>query len=80
MRYAEADQDYSKVYQAILDRKEFATLPDDHPMLGIKDYWDALSIEQTLPGLVMYHGRVWVPEMARASIMEKLHLDHCGPD
>ena len=79
-KYAEADQEYVKIYEAIRDRKDFAVLPDDHPVKGFKDYWDALSIEQTLPGLVMYHGRIWVPEKARASIMEKLHLDHSGPD
>ena len=60
-KYAAADQEYVKIYEAILDRKDPAVLPDDHPIKGLKNYWEALSVEQTLLGLVIYHGRILVP-------------------
>ena len=79
-KHAIADQEYVKVHDAIKDKKDCGVLPGHHPAQKFKSYWDALTIEPTLPGLVLYHGRIWVPAKARSNILNKLHKDHCGPE
>ena len=79
-KHAIANQEYVKVTDAIKDKKYCGVLPGHHPAQKFKSYWDALTIEPTLPGLVLYHGRIWVPAKARSNILNKLHKDHCEPE
>ena len=72
------DKDYQKVYMAVKDHKKLNDLPKDHPALHYRSYWHAMSLEQTLPRLVFYHGRVMVPRAAKKEVMDTLHMQHCG--
>ena len=77
-KHATNDEDYQKVFMAIKDHKKLTDLPKDHPAHQYRSYWHALSIEQALPRLVIYHGRVMVPKTAQKEILETLHMQHCG--
>ena len=74
VEHATNDKDYQKVYVAVKDKKKLNDLPKDHPALHYRSYWHAMSLEQTLPKLVFYHGRVMVPKAAKKEVMETLHL------
>ena len=43
-----------------------------------KGQWDALPTDLTLPHLLLYHGRIVVPEAARKEVMKTLDLQHTG--
>ena len=43
-----------------------------------KGQWDALSTDLTLPHLLLYHGRIFVPEAAKKEGMKTLHVQHTG--
>ena len=36
-----------------------------------------MSTEQVLQKLIMYHGRILVPNVAHKQILETLHMQHC---
>ena len=52
---AEEDTNYQKVYEAIQAHKMLDSLPKDHPAQDYKSYWHAMSTEQVLQKLIMYH-------------------------
>ena len=43
-----------------------------------KMHWHALSTEPDMPNLILYHGRIVVPEAARKEVIENLHKQHAG--
>ena len=57
--------------------KALKDLPRDHPAQGYKSQWDAMSVEDTY-GVLLYHGRIVVPEAARKRVLASLHLQHTG--
>ena len=61
---AEEDTNYQKVYEAVRAHKRLDSLPKDHPAQDYKSYWHAMSTEQVLQKLIMYHGRILVPKVA----------------
>ena len=73
---AEEDTNYQKVYEAIRAHKRLDSLPRDHPAQNYKSYWHAMSTEQALPKLIMYHGWILVPNVAHKQILETLHMQH----
>ena len=52
---AEEDTNYQKVYEAVQAHKRLDSLPKDHPAQDHKSYWHAMSTEQVLQKLIMYH-------------------------
>ena len=78
IEHATNEEDYQKVYLAVKNRKKLNELPKDYPAQHYRSYWHAMSLEQTLPKLVFYHGRVIVPKAAKKEVMETLHLQHSG--
>ena len=75
---AKEDEDYQSVYEAIESFKEVHKLPDGHPGQMFKMHWNALSTEPDMPNLILYHGRIIVPEAARKEVIENLHKQHAG--
>ena len=75
---AKEDEDYQSVYEAIESFKEVHKLPDGHPGQMFKMHWHALSTEPDMPNLILYHGRIVVPEAARNEALENLHIQHAG--
>ena len=78
--YAKEDEEYNKIYKAIVENQDVTRLPTNHPALKYQGQWHALSVEEDLEGLILYHGRIWIPTGARTRIMRLLHGDHCGFD
>ena len=76
-RHAANDQEYNKVFHAIKKQMELKNLPKNHPAHLFKSYWDALSTEETLPNILLYHGRILVPRSAQAETLKTLHMNHC---
>ena len=64
IKQAEEDTYYQKVYEAVQVHNRLDSLPKDHPAQNYKSYWHAISTEQLLPKLIMYHGRILVPNVA----------------
>ena len=57
---------------------ELKNLPRNHPAHLYKSYWDAFSTEETIPNIILYHGRILVPNSAQAETLRTLHMNHCG--
>ena len=74
---AEEDTNYQKVYEAVRAHKRLDSLPKDHPAQDYKSYWHAMSIEQALPKIIMYHWRILVLNVAHKQILETLHMQYC---
>ena len=71
MKHAVNDQEYTRVYQAVRERIPLHNLPKDHAAHqsktgGYQNYWDALSTEETIPNLILYHRVIIVPHSAQA--------------
>ena len=77
---AEADNDYQLNYKALVQHKQLKSLPRDHPAQKLSSIWDALSVEDELPNLMLYHGRIYVPQGAVELVMKKLHIQHTAFD
>ena len=77
---AEADTDYQLNYKALVQHKQLGNLPRDHPAQKLSSIWDVLSIEDELPNLILYHGRIYVPQGAVELVMKKLHIQHTAFD
>ena len=75
--YAKEDQKYNQIYKAVVEDQDVTRLSMNHPALKYQGQWHALSVEADLEGLVLYHGRIWIPKGARTRIMRLLHSDHC---
>ena len=75
---AEEDADYQQCYQDV--KKKLVDLPTDHPGQKLASVWSALSIEDDLPGLLLYHGRIFVPQKAVESVLKTLHIQHSAVD
>ena len=73
MSQAANDSDYQQVYEAVKGHKVPSQLPITHPAQKFQGQWDALSIEATLPHLILYHGRIVVPHEARKEVLKTLH-------
>ena len=80
MDIADKDGDYQLCYKALSQHKQLRSLPRDHPAQKLSTIWDALSIENELPGLMLYHGRVYIPQGAVESVLKKLHIQHTAFD
>ena len=80
MDIADKDGDYQLCYKALSQHKQLRSLPRDHPAQKLATIWDALSIENELPGLMLYHGRVYIPQGAVESVLKKLHIQHTAFD
>ena len=77
-KLSQEDQEYQSVYKTVKANKKLHKLPKGHPAQQFKMYWDVLSIEPEMPGLILYHGRIVVPQEAREEALENLHKQHCG--
>ena len=77
MEQAEEDKNYQTVYEAVWAHKRLDSLPKDHPAQDYRSYWHAISNEQVLTKLIMYHGQILVPNLAHKQIVETLHMQHC---
>ena len=64
MEVAEANNDYQLNYKALDQHKQLKSFPRDHPAQKLSSIWDALSVEDELPNLMLYHGRIYVPQGA----------------
>ena len=52
-------------------------LPKDHPAWLYRNFLQAMAFEPKL-GLLTVHGKIVVPEKARKSVLESLHIQHTG--
>ena len=75
---AKADQAYQKIREAVKGGKVPRDLPTSHPAQKFQGQWDALSTTPELQGLLLYHGRIVVPEAAKTEVMKTLHVQHTG--
>ena len=57
-------------------KKKLIDLPRGHPVQNNKESWTFMAIEPDMPNLMLYMGRIMVPERAKAHIKESLHLAH----
>ena len=73
MSQAANDSDYQQVFEAVKGHKVPSQLPTTHPAQKFQGQWDAFSTEGTLPHLILYHGRIVVPER---SPQDPTHLTH----
>ena len=80
MEVAEANNDYQLNYKALDQHKQLKSFPRDHPAQKLSSIWDALSVEDKLPNLMLYHGRIYVPQGAVELVMKKLHIQHTAFD
>ena len=67
---AEEDADYQQCYEDI--KKKLVDLPRDHPGQKLSSIWSALSIGDDLPGLLLYHGRIFA-KGCRVSAQDATH-------
>ena len=76
---ASDDVSYQEVVKAIMEEKAVTDFPVSHSIRSLAGVWDELGLEETRQGpLVSVGGKLYVPECARQSILEKLHLTHPG--
>ena len=76
--HAKADSAYQKIREAVKGRKAIDQLPTTHPAQALRSQWDALSTMPGLPNLLLYHGRIVVPDEAKAEVLKTLHVQHTG--
>ena len=74
---AEIDSDYQETIKAFVEDKRPEHLPPTHPARILKSFWDDISIFDDVL-LVYKDNRIYVPKNYRSSILDKLHLSHCG--
>ena len=80
MKVVEADTDYQLNYKALVQHKQLKSLPWDHPAQKLSSIWDALLVKDELPNLMLYHGRIYIPQGAVELVMKKLHIQHTAFD
>ena len=71
-----AGDSYREIHQAVKSGVKAKDLPPHHPGRQLKDLWSELAASDDV--LMTYRGRIVVPVRARARILEKLHVSHCG--
>ena len=74
---ASVDDDYQQVIRAHQRAKLVKNLPPDHPAKLFNNVWDNVAFHEP-SGLLLVGERVVVPTAARNSILELLHVPHCG--
>jgi hypothetical protein len=76
---AKADKDYQEVVTAVrsglYDSKKIKNLRRSHPALQYRGQWDYMAVEDVF---LTFHGRLVVPEAARAQVLSTLHIQHTG--
>jgi hypothetical protein len=76
---ARADRDYQEVVTAVrsglYDGKKIKNLRRSHPALQYRGQWDYMAVEDVF---LTFHGRLVVPEAARAQVLATLHIQHPG--
>ena len=77
-KHAVNDTAYQKVHEAFKGCKTPHKLPTSHPAQALESQWDALSTDLTLPHLLLYHGCIVVPEIAKKEVIKNLHMQHTG--
>ena len=73
-KHAVNDTAYQKVHEAVKGCKTPHNLLTSHPAQVFKSQWEALSTDLALPQLLLYHGRIVVPEVAKKEVMKTLHV------
>ena len=74
---AKSEKEYHDAYLALMAKKEL-DLPRDHAAQKYKDNWAFMAVKPKMPNLMLYMGRIMVPERAQARVKETLHLAHLG--
>ena len=77
-KHAVNDTAYQKVHEAVKGCKTPHNLLTSHPAQVFKSQWEALSTDLALPQLLLYHGRIVVPEVAKKEVIKTLHVQHTG--
>ena len=75
---AKSEKEYHDAYLALKAKKELIDLPRDHAAQKYKENWSFMAVEPDMPNLMLYMGRIMVPERAKARVKETLHLAHLG--
>ena len=77
---ARDDEFYQQVIEAFRKghtAKTLKNLPPNHPARTYASVWDDLSLEET--GLLVYaSSRIVIPGKFRSTLLDILHLSHCG--
>ena len=71
------DEEYQQVAAALAERKKIRELQRGHPAWMFKKQWNFMGIQDQY-GLIVYNGRIVVPEEARKQVLQKLHIQHTG--
>ena len=71
-KHAINDTAYQKVHEAVKGCKTPHNFSTSFQAKAFKSQWDALSTDLTLPHLLLYHGRIVVPEVAKKEVMKTL--------
>ena len=68
IKLSQEDQEYQSIYKTFKAHKELHKLPKGHPAPQWKMYWDALSTEPEMPGLILYQhcGETKTLQLARS--------------
>ena len=76
---AKADNDYQEVVTAVrsglYDGNKIKNLRRSHPALQYRSQWDYMAVNGIF---LTFHGRLVVPEAARAQVLATLHIQHTG--
>ena len=72
------DDDYRAIYDAFEAGMDPKNLPRDHLAQAAAGVWPSLSLELDISNLVLYIGRLLVPETVKTEILDKLQLSHVG--
>ena len=63
---AKSEKGYHDAYLALKAKKALKDLPRDHAAQKFKENWAYMAVEPDMPNLMLYMGRIMVPERARA--------------
>ena len=68
IKLSQEDQEYQSIYKTFKAHKELHKLTKGHPAPQWKMYWDALSTEPEMPGLILYQhcGETKTLQLARS--------------
>ena len=71
-----AGDSYREIHQAVKRSTKAKYLLPHHPGRQLSNLWSELAASDDV--LMTYRGHIVVPVRARARILEKLHVSHCG--
>lgn len=70
--------EYTAIYEILLNGTDPANFPPSHPANTLKSYWSRLSANPLHRLILLDAHRLYIPFVLRSRILKLLHLSHCG--